>query len=197
MSRSRGRPPGRRRPRQIRTPTRNQAPLPIQSKSRLGQIVRSAFYPYWKLLVEFAGVGAAAFGVYIGFVTAVPEIHLATQSSTSPVEYGFYIQETSPIIAAHITRLICGIVYYKDINNNIQKDTKTESPINLVLNRENRQLFYRCPIHLGIPLQNIETNVTVVYYWNVFGVDIWRERSTTSLIFTWPAGAYNRQWREG
>lgn len=160
-------------------------------------LLRSIFYPYWKLLVEGIAVVGAALGIYIAFSSAEPEIHLVGQSSDSPVEFAFYIRENSPIISTRLLTVACIIENANNIDNHsIMRDVATIDSFDKIIGQGNRQIYYRCPIHIGKPLRLLETSVVVAYRWRIFGFDWWSS-SAKSLTFTWPAGPFNRHWREG
>jgi hypothetical protein len=148
------------------------------------------------LLVEAIAVVGAGLGIYIAFSSAEPEIHLTEQSSAAPIEFAFYIRENSPIISVHLLQTTCVIEHAIDINNSTIDNTFSVNAIDKIIGVGNRQIYYRCPIHLGIPLIRLETSVIVEFRWYIFGFDWW-STSAKSLTFTWPAGPYDQHWREG
>jgi hypothetical protein len=78
--------------------------------ARFAMRFRSLFYPWWRLLVVCIAVVSTPIGIYLN---AIPDIHLATPSSTSPTEFAFYVSENSPFVSLHLRALNCLIVDYK------------------------------------------------------------------------------------
>lgn len=192
---------GRRKIKQKRPTTKAQTaspltPRPQATPRRFVMLIRSIFYPYWKLSVEAIAVAGAAVGIYVAFLSAEPEIHLTDQSSDAPVEYAFYIRENSPVIATHIFEINCIIEEAHDIKQNIMREAVMANSTDKLIGTGNRQVYYRCPVHLGIPIISIRTSVIIAFRWHIFGFDLWSSNAK-SLAFTWPAGPHDKHWREG
>jgi hypothetical protein len=195
---------GRRRRARTSIITANRQTISAQEeppRGRLGRAVtrfRSIFYPWWKLLIELLAVGGAVIGIYVAFYNAVPDIHLATPYQTSPVEFGFYINENSPFIYIHLAAVNCFIVHTIDeYGHTNEKNIKIINPMDRLVGGHDWQIYYRCPVRYDVQLREIEVIVMAVYHWHFLGLDWGKLTDTKSLPFIWPAGPFNPQWREG